>query len=178
MTGDGCRSLASALRSDHCSLRELDLSFNHLADQGVQLLTEIQRDSRCSLEKLKYAPTDFYHFITFIIIPRLICKIHFIHLIWSAYVTILLFLSSVPLFNISVDQNEECWFDLTLLRQCKTLKISLKLRFKDVMLSGGQLCGAGITVLYCYLFSKSVIPSQGYLLNYFQINRNDNLVEK
>lgn len=69
MTGDGCAALASALRSDHCSLRELDLSFNHLADQGVKMLTEIQRDSRCSLEKL------------------------------------------------NVDENEEYWFDLKLLRQ-------------------------------------------------------------
>ncbi|KAM4531484.1 NACHT, LRR and PYD domains-containing protein 3-like isoform 2-T3 [Odontesthes bonariensis] len=62
-------SLASALRSDRCSLMELDLSFNYLTDQGVKLLTEIQRDSRCSLE----------------------------HLI--------------------VDQNEECWVNVKLLRQ-------------------------------------------------------------
>lgn len=47
--------MASALRSDHCSLRELDLSFNHLTEQGVQLLTDIQEDSGCSLEHLKYA---------------------------------------------------------------------------------------------------------------------------
>lgn len=57
VTGDGCVALASALRSDHCSLRELDLSFNHLSDQGVKMLTEIQRDPRCRLEKLKYAQT-------------------------------------------------------------------------------------------------------------------------
>lgn len=57
VTGDGCVALASALRSDHCSLKELDLSFNHLSDQGVEMLTEIQRDPRCSLEKLKYAQT-------------------------------------------------------------------------------------------------------------------------
>ncbi|XP_075942626.1 NACHT, LRR and PYD domains-containing protein 3-like isoform X2 [Anarhichas minor] len=69
VTEDGCAALASALRSDHCSLRELDLSFNHLAHQGIELLTEIQRDSRYSLEKL------------------------------------------------NVDQNEEFWFDLQLLRQ-------------------------------------------------------------
>ncbi|KAM6913353.1 NACHT, LRR and PYD domains-containing protein 3-like [Lycodopsis pacificus] len=69
VTEDGCAALASALRSDHCSLRELDLSFNHLAHQGVELLTEIQKDSRYSLEKL------------------------------------------------NVDQNEEFWFDLQLLRQ-------------------------------------------------------------
>ena len=59
VTGDGCASLASALRSDHCSLKELDLSFNHLTDEGVKLLTEIQKDSQCSLERLKYAQTGF-----------------------------------------------------------------------------------------------------------------------
>ena len=57
VTGEGGAALASALRSDHCSLRELDLSFNHLGDQGVKLLTEIQMDSRFSLEKLKYTKT-------------------------------------------------------------------------------------------------------------------------
>ncbi len=57
VTAEGCAVLASALRSDHCNLTELDLSFNHLANQGVKLLTEIQRDPRCSLEKLKYAHT-------------------------------------------------------------------------------------------------------------------------
>lgn len=85
VTGYGCTTLASALRSDHCSLRDLDLSFNHLTDQGVKTLTEIQRDS---------------------------------------YLTIfLMFPSPVPLFPISVDQNEQCWFDLRLLRQCKNIKI-------------------------------------------------------
>lgn len=59
VTGEGCAALASALRSDHCSLWELDLSFNHLGDQGVKLLTEIQKDSRYSLEKLKYAQTGY-----------------------------------------------------------------------------------------------------------------------
>lgn len=69
VTGDGCASLASALRSEHCSLRELDLSFNHLTDQGVELLTEIQRDSRCSLEKLKYADAflSFVEFSSFVV---------------------------------------------------------------------------------------------------------------
>ena len=52
VTGDGGATLASALRSHHCRLKELVLSFNHLGDQGAKL-SEIQRDSRYSLEKLK-----------------------------------------------------------------------------------------------------------------------------
>ena len=55
VTGDECSSVTSALKSDHCKLRELDLSFNYLTDQQVTLLTEIQRDSCCSLKDVKYA---------------------------------------------------------------------------------------------------------------------------
>uniref|UniRef100_A0A3B3UFY3 NACHT LRR and PYD domain-containing protein n=1 Tax=Poecilia latipinna TaxID=48699 RepID=A0A3B3UFY3_9TELE len=51
---DGCSSLASALMSDHCCLRELDLSFNHLTDHGAKMLSEKQRDPHCRLECLKY----------------------------------------------------------------------------------------------------------------------------
>lgn len=52
---DGCASLAAALRTNHSGLRALDLSFNHLTDQGVELLAEIQKDNQCSLGELKYA---------------------------------------------------------------------------------------------------------------------------
>lgn len=76
MTGDGCAALASALRSDHCTLRDLDLSFNHLTDQGAKLLTEIQMDSRYSLKTLKYAQTGSLLIST--IIPSQISKIHFV----------------------------------------------------------------------------------------------------
>lgn len=53
VTEDGCSSLVKALMSDYCNLRELDLSFNHLTNQGIKTLTEKQRDSHCSLENLK-----------------------------------------------------------------------------------------------------------------------------
>lgn len=53
VTGEACAPLASALRSDGCKLKQLVLSFNHLTDQGVELLMEIQKESSCSLETLK-----------------------------------------------------------------------------------------------------------------------------
>uniref|UniRef100_A0A3Q0RBH7 SPRY-associated domain-containing protein n=1 Tax=Amphilophus citrinellus TaxID=61819 RepID=A0A3Q0RBH7_AMPCI len=56
VTGHGGSYLALALDSDHCSLKDLDLSFNNLTDEAVKLLTEKQRDSHfnlmvCSLYK-------------------------------------------------------------------------------------------------------------------------------
>uniref|UniRef100_A0AAY4BQA3 Uncharacterized protein n=1 Tax=Denticeps clupeoides TaxID=299321 RepID=A0AAY4BQA3_9TELE len=47
ITGQGCASLASALTSNPSHLRELDLSYNHLGDQGVGLL------SGCGLRALR-----------------------------------------------------------------------------------------------------------------------------
>ncbi|CAL8303196.1 unnamed protein product [Lota lota] len=46
----GCTFLASALNS--CSLRELDLSYNHPGDDGLRLLYTMLDDPHCSLEKL------------------------------------------------------------------------------------------------------------------------------
>lgn len=54
VTDDGGSSLVSALNLNPCSLKDLDLSFNNLTDDIVQVLKEKQRDSCCSLEKLKY----------------------------------------------------------------------------------------------------------------------------
>uniref|UniRef100_A0A3P9BL77 NACHT domain-containing protein n=1 Tax=Maylandia zebra TaxID=106582 RepID=A0A3P9BL77_9CICH len=52
VTDDGGSSLVSALNLKPCSLKDLDLSFNNLTDDIVQMLKEKQRDSCCSLEKL------------------------------------------------------------------------------------------------------------------------------
>ncbi|KAM6896977.1 NACHT, LRR and PYD domains-containing protein 3-like [Xenentodon cancila] len=51
VTEEGCTFLASALNSS--SLRELDLSCNHLGNSGLMLLTSLLEDPRCSLEKLR-----------------------------------------------------------------------------------------------------------------------------
>ncbi|KAF1373692.1 hypothetical protein PFLUV_G00241600 [Perca fluviatilis] len=50
VTEEGCTFLASALNSS--SLRELDLSYNHPGNSGLQLLSALQDDPQCSLQKL------------------------------------------------------------------------------------------------------------------------------
>ncbi|XP_036812561.1 NLR family CARD domain-containing protein 3 isoform X6 [Oncorhynchus mykiss] len=54
VTEEGCASLASALKSNPSHLRELDLSYNHLGDSGVRLLSAGLEDPHCRLEKLKW----------------------------------------------------------------------------------------------------------------------------
>ncbi|XP_048856684.1 NACHT, LRR and PYD domains-containing protein 12-like [Brienomyrus brachyistius] len=53
VTEEGCSSLASALRSNPSHLRELDLSYNHPGDSGVNLLSVVLKDPSCKLEKLQ-----------------------------------------------------------------------------------------------------------------------------
>ncbi|KAM4580644.1 protein NLRC3-like [Odontesthes bonariensis] len=48
-----CEALASALSSQSCTLRELDLSNNDLQDSGVKQLCEGLRSSHCKLETLR-----------------------------------------------------------------------------------------------------------------------------
>ncbi|KAM8836681.1 NACHT, LRR and PYD domains-containing protein 3-like isoform 1-T2 [Spinachia spinachia] len=50
VTEEGCTFLASALNSSR--LRELDLSYNHPGELGVQLLSALKADPQCSLQKL------------------------------------------------------------------------------------------------------------------------------
>ncbi|XP_042252927.1 NLR family CARD domain-containing protein 3-like [Thunnus maccoyii] len=50
VTEEGCIFLASALNSSH--LRELDLSYNHPGNLGLELLSALLDDPQCSLEKL------------------------------------------------------------------------------------------------------------------------------
>ncbi|XP_035507881.1 stonustoxin subunit beta-like [Morone saxatilis] len=49
----GCIFLVSALNSNRSHLRELDLSFNHPGDSGVNLLFTAKDDPNCKLETLK-----------------------------------------------------------------------------------------------------------------------------
>uniref|UniRef100_A0A8C6SWW4 NACHT domain-containing protein n=1 Tax=Neogobius melanostomus TaxID=47308 RepID=A0A8C6SWW4_9GOBI len=44
---EGCAALASALRSNPSHLTDLDLSFNHPGDTGVKLLTALQEEPHC-----------------------------------------------------------------------------------------------------------------------------------
>ncbi|KAI2649617.1 NLR family CARD domain-containing protein 3 [Labeo rohita] len=52
ITGEGCTILASALKSKHSLLRELDLSENSLTDAAVRPLSALLDDPDCKLEKL------------------------------------------------------------------------------------------------------------------------------
>ncbi|XP_039663230.1 NACHT, LRR and PYD domains-containing protein 3-like [Perca fluviatilis] len=52
LTAAGCRSLTSAL-SDSSDLRELNLSYNYLENQGVELLSDWLRKPQCRLEILR-----------------------------------------------------------------------------------------------------------------------------
>ena len=53
VTGEGCASLATALRSGLSHLRELDLSYNHPGDAGLNLLLAVRDDPQYKLEKLR-----------------------------------------------------------------------------------------------------------------------------
>ncbi|XP_047429081.1 NLR family CARD domain-containing protein 3-like [Mugil cephalus] len=53
VTKEGCSFLASALTSNPSHLRELDLSYNHLGDSGVKLLSDIKDNPDWRLDTLK-----------------------------------------------------------------------------------------------------------------------------
>ncbi|XP_042571668.1 stonustoxin subunit alpha-like [Cyprinus carpio] len=52
VTEEGCHYLSSALNSNPSHLRELDLSYNHPGQAGVQLLSDKLKDPNCSLKIL------------------------------------------------------------------------------------------------------------------------------
>ncbi|XP_043111657.1 LOW QUALITY PROTEIN: NLR family CARD domain-containing protein 3-like [Puntigrus tetrazona] len=54
ITEEGCGYLSSALSSNPSYLRELDLSYNHPGDSGVQLLSDRLEDPNCKLVKLNF----------------------------------------------------------------------------------------------------------------------------
>uniref|UniRef100_A0A672HMZ8 SPRY-associated domain-containing protein n=1 Tax=Salarias fasciatus TaxID=181472 RepID=A0A672HMZ8_SALFA len=54
---EGCASLVSAVRSKSSHLRELDLSYNHPGDSGIEKLSAPVDDPHCSLETLRYGHT-------------------------------------------------------------------------------------------------------------------------
>ncbi|KTG37154.1 hypothetical protein cypCar_00042868 [Cyprinus carpio] len=59
VTEEGCHYLSSALSSNPSHLIELDLSYNHPGQAGVQLLSDKLKDPNCSLKILKYVGYKF-----------------------------------------------------------------------------------------------------------------------
>ncbi|KAL6471893.1 hypothetical protein MHYP_G00205430 [Metynnis hypsauchen] len=53
ITDKGCSSLASALKSNPSHLKALDLTYNHPGESGGKLLSDLQEDPHCTLEKLQ-----------------------------------------------------------------------------------------------------------------------------
>uniref|UniRef100_A0A3Q3H3Y4 SPRY-associated domain-containing protein n=1 Tax=Labrus bergylta TaxID=56723 RepID=A0A3Q3H3Y4_9LABR len=53
LTERSCGALSSILRTQSCSLRELDLNNNDLQDSGVQLLSTTLQSPHCRLETLQ-----------------------------------------------------------------------------------------------------------------------------
>ncbi|XP_059189368.1 NACHT, LRR and PYD domains-containing protein 12-like [Centropristis striata] len=58
LPAESCRSLTSDLRASS-ALKELDLSWNHLKDQGVELLSDWLKKPQCTLEILRLADCEF-----------------------------------------------------------------------------------------------------------------------
>ncbi|XP_076581063.1 NLR family CARD domain-containing protein 3-like isoform X2 [Chaetodon auriga] len=56
ITGEGCASLALALSSNPSHLRELDLSYNHPGDSGVELLSDGLENPHWKLDTLRIEP--------------------------------------------------------------------------------------------------------------------------
>ncbi|KAM4553031.1 NLR family CARD domain-containing protein 3-like [Fundulus diaphanus] len=53
---DGCASLVSALSSNPSHLKELDMTYNHLGNKGMKLLSDGLKESRWRLEDLRLKP--------------------------------------------------------------------------------------------------------------------------
>ncbi|KAL6481214.1 hypothetical protein MHYP_G00092940 [Metynnis hypsauchen] len=53
VTEEGCSSLASVLSVNPSHLKELDLTFNHLGDTGVKLISDRLKNPHCNLEILR-----------------------------------------------------------------------------------------------------------------------------
>ncbi|KAL6473521.1 hypothetical protein MHYP_G00170820, partial [Metynnis hypsauchen] len=51
ITEEGCAALVSALKSNSSHLTELNLNYNKPGESGVKLLSDLQKDPHCKLEK-------------------------------------------------------------------------------------------------------------------------------
>ncbi len=65
VTEEGCGYLSSALSSNPSHLRELDLSYNHPGESGVQLLKHKLEDPSYKLQILKYGKCSIFFLFSF-----------------------------------------------------------------------------------------------------------------
>lgn len=127
LTEKGCKTLASALSSKPSQLRELDLSYNDVQDSGMMMLCDVLMNPHCGLKTLS---------LSFCKVTRDGCAslasvlrsnhcslkeldLSFNHLTddGAKLLTEIQKDSQCSLKRLNVDYDEECWFDLKLLRQ-------------------------------------------------------------
>jgi len=66
VTEEGCGYLSSALSSNPSHLRELDLSYNHPGESGVQLLNDKLNHPNYSLQLLKYVGQNYIYLCVYL----------------------------------------------------------------------------------------------------------------
>ncbi|KAM3597401.1 uncharacterized protein V6R79_004060 [Siganus canaliculatus] len=127
LTKEGCKMLASPLTSKQTCLMDLDLSYNDLEDSGVEALCNalinphcglrILRLSFCKVTKDGCATLASSLRSTHCSIKELDLSFNYLTDEGAKMLTEIQTDSRWSLEKLNVDQNEECWFDLKLLRQ-------------------------------------------------------------
>ncbi|KAI3360041.1 hypothetical protein L3Q82_014370 [Scortum barcoo] len=127
LTEEGCKTLASALSSKSSCLTKLDLSYNDLQDSGVMALCDALMSPHCALQTLRLSfckvTGDGCAALAKALRPDH-CSLRELDLSFNHLtdqgVELLTERQSdtgCSLEKLNVDQNEEFWFDLRLLRQ-------------------------------------------------------------